>query len=215
MHVHLKPLTATLVALALFGIAGLTGTAARAQTTISTIPGNILWSTGGSMPIVIGQTFTTPADNVLTSFALQLDNTQALTLSVFAYNESTNTAVGGPLFTSAPTSPTLVAGRNGYSFSTGELSLTTGQVYAALLSGTTSYSGPRTAGPPDPYAGGKFIIGDNLPGPFTPWESIFGGTRDLTFTATFVIPEPGTLTLLGTGALGLLGYGWRRRRRAA
>jgi hypothetical protein len=29
------------------------------------------------------------------------------------------------------------------------------------------------------------------------------------------IPEPGTVTLLGTGTLSLLGYGWRRRKRSA
>jgi hypothetical protein len=29
------------------------------------------------------------------------------------------------------------------------------------------------------------------------------------------VPEPSTLTLLGLGSLGLLGYGWRRRNRAA
>jgi hypothetical protein len=28
-------------------------------------------------------------------------------------------------------------------------------------------------------------------------------------------PEPASLTLLGIGAAGLLGYGWRKRKRAA
>ena len=33
--------------------------------------------------------------------------------------------------------------------------------------------------------------------------------------AAIGVPEPASLTLLATGALGLLGYGWRRRRQAA
>jgi hypothetical protein len=33
--------------------------------------------------------------------------------------------------------------------------------------------------------------------------------------ATAAAPEPASLTLLATGALGLLGYGWRRRKQAA
>jgi hypothetical protein len=35
------------------------------------------------------------------------------------------------------------------------------------------------------------------------------------FTVGTSVPEPGSVALLGIGGLGLLGYGWRRRRRAA
>ena len=35
------------------------------------------------------------------------------------------------------------------------------------------------------------------------------------FTAQSITPEPSTLAIAGLGALGMIGYGWRRRRRSA
>jgi hypothetical protein len=69
----------------------------------------------------------------------------------------------------------------------------------------------------DPYPPGSAferVIGNH------DWfnESTIGQNYDNGFK-TFVdpspAPEPSTLVLAGVGALGLLGYGWRRRRRAA
>ncbi len=44
--------------------------------------------------------------------------------------------------------------------------------------------------------------------------SLPSGGNDVVLTNAQVVPEPSTLVLLGTGALTLLGYGWRRRRPA-
>ncbi len=38
---------------------------------------------------------------------------------------------------------------------------------------------------------------------------------DLLFSPSSIIPEPSSITLLITGASGLIGYGWRRKRKMA
>ena len=68
---------------------------------------------------------------------------------------------------------------------------------------------PPMAGPRSAYGSmqlnGTFstiVIGMGTGGPFSDSGSF-----------TISVPEPGTLVLLGVGALGLLGYAWRRRRK--
>jgi hypothetical protein len=44
----------------------------------------------------------------------------------------------------------------------------------------------------------------------------FSTTVDVSFSSSLEsFPEPSTLTLLGIGSLGMIGYRWRRRKQAA
>jgi hypothetical protein len=95
-------------------------------------------------------------------------------------------------------------------------------LYTVLSTGTADNPGTNTGpqsvgvGPPllAPYTLENVLsFGVSTPGLDARGNDTFGVTATLTATPT-AVPEPASLTLLSLGAVGLLGYGWRRRKRA-
>jgi hypothetical protein len=76
----------------------------------------------------------------------------------------------------------------------------------ATLDGTKELAGPPTSG----------ALWGATPGAFgcSEFDFVNNGTAGAAPSATNYLP-PAALTLLGFGAVGLLGYGWRKRQRAA
>jgi len=83
--------------------------------------------------------------------------------------------------------------------------LVAGEEYAFVVKGVDATGASVRYQDSDVYDGGSYV-----------WSSGSGWTaeaRDLRFQ-TIMTPEPGTLVgLLSMGAMGLVGYGWRKRRR--
>jgi hypothetical protein len=161
-----------------------------------------------------GQTFALPGgDGVLNSWTFTLDNVSnpfAMEFMVGTWDTTTNHMTGSALYQS-PSVDTTTGSAN-YTF-TPNVTLAPGQEYVAFLTVSNS-PGAGTASMPlnstNAYADGGFFFlnngTDTSQWTSTAWDNFTN--NDAAFTATFSpssVPEPGTLAMFGTGALGLLG----------
>lgn len=222
-------------------IAVLSISAAQAQTTIGHLSnGAPTTSFVSSFGPYLGQVFTTPADNVLNSFTVQMgqDDT-SIDFSVYAFNTTSEQIVGSDLFSGNLTSSTVIQTTapniiyNEYTFTPdgGGLSLITGDTYIALIKNTLP--GQVASAPlflngnnyvADYCPGGYAVAGGYAPafpthGPVADFMPITPPTGDLAFNATFTpapaVPEASTT--VSFGLLLALGAGvvtFKRKRRA-
>jgi len=165
-----------------------------------------------------GQTFTLPVgDGILTSWTFSLEgttNSYPVQFGVALWDTGNSRMAAPPFYLSSPVN--TVVGDADYTF-VPNLTLTPGQEYVAFLSitntpGVGNSSMPLAGG--NLYAGGSFFFINNGTDPSL-WTTQGWQTfpdSDAAFTAQFdpatpvkgAVPEPGSLALFGTGALGIV-----------
>jgi len=173
-----------------------------------------------------GQVFTVGADNVLNSFSLYLDGGAPSPISFkgYLYAWDGSKASGSALFASGLQSYSGAATE--FAFSTGSLSLTTGQQYVAFLSTAGLQDGNYTTTTMPLYGnfgsslvGGGMVwynSGNNFAALTTnSWDNTSNWVGDAWFKASFngAVPEPASWAMMVAG-FGLAGAAMRRRKAA-
>jgi hypothetical protein len=155
----------------------------------------------GVTPRVVGSAYTNNFNGAAVTTLFGIDS-----------NRDVLVMQGGPNGTPSPNGGVLTTIGKGLGFDTSDLvgfdvSGISGVAYASLAPSTGGASELFTI---DLDSGAASLVGSIGASGLT-----LTGLAAVATQATPTVPEPSTLTLLGLGSLGLLGYGWRRRSRAA